>query len=828
MASTINKTGHGLIAGDAFQFANVLPTDSGIDEGTVYYVLASGLTADAFQFSETDGGAAFTLTNAIDSGDVVAVDTYEESDDDVMFPPEPPAAPGSCVLTSTAVLAPDGTVASRLTITIAQPVSATLRHTVVTVTGGSNEVKVVIPVGETVGTVPFVVPGITYTGTAVAYDTFGLESDATVSAGHVAAGDTTAPATPTGLAASNGILSITAVWTAQTEDDLSHYDIQIDDNSGFTSPTTYSSKTNFLTIGELAVGTWYVKVRAVDLTGNASAYTSSQNAVSRITDEVENTGATVVIDASGITIEDGALTFLDEFGTTVLNGGGFGRPWVGFLYAGFYNAFFETGLATDIPVSEVGGGSGSANYADSISTDLPYWVVAASGTTLKIITDTAFIADTALQSTVTAGTGVDRIYQDLPVFGEGRRPMFLYYSVTRTSGTVKLGIRYSYRDKDHVIIGSASAFAYSTFTATQGHSLMVYEPATVAPDNAAYIRYEVEVDHSVSGTNSVQIGSVYSPNDAEPSFLEVATEKISAGPFSIGYILFQDHVDFGNHDVIFGTNGAFFGNVNVFGSGFTMTIEGFGGDAIVKGRNSRYRIDNDSTTDIAFDSVVNGDSVQRWKVDTDGDMAWGAGSGAVDIGIRRDVAGRLNIEGLSATEPRMGLTLSNGHATNSSGFFVWNSGDTVARALLGKYTSGAPGVMFGSGSATDAGLYRPGAGVNRFLGRLSFDADSVISPAQLTANTDDYDPADLATSGVLRITASGAINLTGIAADSGNSWLLLINSGTNTITLKHDVTSTAANRFYCKGAADYALTSRSSALLFYDSTSSRWRVLGTG
>lgn len=76
MASTINKTSHGLTAGTAFKFANVLPTDSGVDETVTYYVLASGLTADAFEFSETDGGTAFTLDNDITSGDIYGADEY--------------------------------------------------------------------------------------------------------------------------------------------------------------------------------------------------------------------------------------------------------------------------------------------------------------------------------------------------------------------------------------------------------------------------------------------------------------------------------------------------------------------------------------------------------------------------------------------------------------------------------------------------------------------------------------------------------------------------------------------------------------------------------
>jgi hypothetical protein len=42
----------------------------------------------------------------------------------------------------------------------------------------------------------------------------------------------------------------------------------------------------------------------------------------------------------------------------------------------------------------------------------------------------------------------------------------------------------------------------------------------------------------------------------------------------------------------------------------------------------------------------------------------------------------------------------------------------------------------------------------------------------------------------------------------------------------HDVTSTAANRFYCPGSVDLILNANDSVHIEYDSTSSRWRVIG--
>lgn len=59
----VSWTGHGLVAGQPVIFTNeggALPT--GLVEGTVYYVIAGGLTTDAFSVSATPGGAGIETT----------------------------------------------------------------------------------------------------------------------------------------------------------------------------------------------------------------------------------------------------------------------------------------------------------------------------------------------------------------------------------------------------------------------------------------------------------------------------------------------------------------------------------------------------------------------------------------------------------------------------------------------------------------------------------------------------------------------------------------------------------------------------------------------
>lgn len=91
MASLIHSVSHGLNAGDAFYFGNIVPDDCGVVEGQVYYVLASGLTADEFEFSETDGGAAVVMLYDITEGVVTPVAPYTPVDTPDALPT--PSAP---------------------------------------------------------------------------------------------------------------------------------------------------------------------------------------------------------------------------------------------------------------------------------------------------------------------------------------------------------------------------------------------------------------------------------------------------------------------------------------------------------------------------------------------------------------------------------------------------------------------------------------------------------------------------------------------------------------------------------------------------------------
>lgn len=115
------------------------------------------------------------------------------------------------------------------------------------------------------------------------------------------------------------------------------------------------------------------------------------------------------------------------------------------------------------------------------------------------------------------------------------------------------------------------------------------------------------------------------------------------------------------------------------------------------------------------------------------------------------------------------------------------------------------------------------------LTNVAFGA--AISPTALAANTDNYSPTGLQNTTVIRQDVSNAgagVNLTGIVAQANLKMLVLMNisSTSDNMVLKHNVTSTAANRFFGPNSADVTLRPNGFVILLYDQVSSRWRIMG--
>lgn len=117
--------------------------------------------------------------------------------------------------------------------------------------------------------------------------------------------------------------------------------------------------------------------------------------------------------------------------------------------------------------------------------------------------------------------------------------------------------------------------------------------------------------------------------------------------------------------------------------------------------------------------------------------------------------------------------------------------------------------------------------------------ENIITPPELTATADDYDPTEglivFSTSNVTmvrqRIDANNR-EITGLVAPAaGVNRIVYINNlwvsgGTDDIKfMENDSGSTAANRFLLRDNADKSIKPNETAGFWYDHTSARWRPI---
>jgi hypothetical protein len=109
---------------------------------------------------------------------------------------------------------------------------------------------------------------------------------------------------------------------------------------------------------------------------------------------------------------------------------------------------------------------------------------------------------------------------------------------------------------------------------------------------------------------------------------------------------------------------------------------------------------------------------------------------------------------------------------------------------------------------------------------------SVVSPVQITANQNDYNPTGWVSGGnphgasVLRVNTDASRNITSLAGGIDGRIAVIVNVGSFDIILKNDdgATGTAANRFAL--SADVTIAGKEARIIMYDGTSNRWRLMG--
>jgi hypothetical protein len=108
-----------------------------------------------------------------------------------------------------------------------------------------------------------------------------------------------------------------------------------------------------------------------------------------------------------------------------------------------------------------------------------------------------------------------------------------------------------------------------------------------------------------------------------------------------------------------------------------------------------------------------------------------------------------------------------------------------------------------------------------------YDPSSIITPAQITGDQNDYNPTNAANATFWRISSDAARTITGIVAGKSGQRIILSNIGSFTITLSNQSTSSGeANRIITGTGSDLSLTADAQRELWYDDTTDRWRVIG--
>ena len=108
--------------------------------------------------------------------------------------------------------------------------------------------------------------------------------------------------------------------------------------------------------------------------------------------------------------------------------------------------------------------------------------------------------------------------------------------------------------------------------------------------------------------------------------------------------------------------------------------------------------------------------------------------------------------------------------------------------------------------------------------RMVTDAKQSLEPWVYTAApTSNQDNVDIGQASVVYYTGSTNFDLTGFRApDPGKArWVVLHNSGSATITVKHEATSSSSNQFHLSTGADKAVGTDKSLIFVY--LDSKWR-----
>lgn len=160
------------------------------------------------------------------------------------------------------------------------------------------------------------------------------------------------------------------------------------------------------------------------------------------------------------------------------------------------------------------------------------------------------------------------------------------------------------------------------------------------------------------------------------------------------------------------------------------------------------------------------------------------------------------------------------HGSGKDGFADPDPGVTAATVVTGDWLNG---VQEEIANAIEGSGFTLSASDDQLLAVIS---GSTTITANLTASVNDYAPTDWSSAGIVRLTASAPWTITGFDASAGTQRKLLVNAdSTDNITIADSSGSSAsANRVISPTQRDYVLRPDCCVWIYYDATSTRWRI----
>lgn len=480
-SSTIRRTAHGLSASQRVVFSSIVPSSgTGLDPSIVYYVLAAGLTADTFEISETDGGTPLQLALALSANMAVV--------------PETTSASPSQNITITAV-----------TDLVNAASHGFVTNDIVYFTG------LVGGAGLSESTAYYVLAaGLTASAFKVSLSSAGVALDITAdytagvlwrSAVYTAVTDPnhvmappTNPAAPTAPTVTSALVStvvrLTVALNTMPENKARLFEVQVTHKYSGATPDWTGAQVFDLTEGSTAItipalgGTKYaVRTLLADVYGNFSAAsTVVEHTTLAGPDSVSliNGPATVTINATGITIENGSLILKDEFGQTTLFASGFSGSWFDLIKTGLYNGRFLAGTIGAVP--------------NGRTAALPYWTLTGDATNTVL----TLLSTGGLRATWTTVDTRTILSDKVPVVPLEVVEFSFVYNATLILGTAQVNAfeRIRFYDSSNALISTVTpAQVQVTIVGTTG---VTKSPVitVIAPAGAVSVTYELNFQQS--------------------------------------------------------------------------------------------------------------------------------------------------------------------------------------------------------------------------------------------------------------------------------------------------------------------------------------------